>query len=191
MTPTETSTDAALEPDADPTGAQVSASTPLYGEIVDFLYREARLLDRDRHLEWLELLTDDIAYRMPMRKTLYRRDGRGFDGSGNHFNDDRLSLGLRARRNVEIPSAFDRDPAPRIRRMVSNIEVFEGSGADECEVLSSIVVLRSRFDNVTWDMISGVRRDIIRRTSDGLRLAKRTILVDQSLLGAPWISVFM
>lgn len=187
---TETGTET-VALDAYPEGAQVSASKPLYGEIVDFLFKEVRLLDRDEHSEWLNMLADDITYRMPARASLYRRDGRGFTEKGMHFNDDRSGLELRVRRNVEVPSAYDRDPAPRVRRMVSNIEVFESPISDEWEVISSLLLLRNRFDNVNWDILSGVRRDVIRRSPEGFRLAKRTILVDQSLLGAPWINVFM
>ena len=35
----------------------------------EFLVREAELLDQRRYREWLELLTDDIVYRMPVRVT--------------------------------------------------------------------------------------------------------------------------
>src|SRR6266545_5950809 len=118
------------------TGARVRASQPLYGEILDFLIDEAALLDDDKHLEWLELLADDVTYKMPVRKTLYRRDGRGFDERNAHFDDDRLSLGLRVRRSVEIVSAYDRDPAPRIRRLVTNVVVHETDEPDEWAVTS-------------------------------------------------------
>ena len=37
-------------------------------EIEDFLYREAELLDDRRYEEWLDLLTDDVSYFMPMRR---------------------------------------------------------------------------------------------------------------------------
>ena len=31
-----------------------------------FLYREARLLDERRFADWLEILTEDISYRVPL-----------------------------------------------------------------------------------------------------------------------------
>src|SRR5271170_8346639 len=111
--------------DSTPALKRVKASDPVYGEILDFLNDEAYLLDDDQHKEWLALLTEDVSYVMPVRKTLYRRDGKGFDGSSFHFSDNLQSMTLRVRRSVEIASAYDRDPAPRIRRMISNIVVHE------------------------------------------------------------------
>ena len=35
----------------------------------EFLFHEAQLLDSRRYQEWLELLTDDIHYWMPIRRT--------------------------------------------------------------------------------------------------------------------------
>jgi len=41
------------------TGLSVRTSEPLYGEIWEFLYREAALLDEDRHWEWIDIRTED------------------------------------------------------------------------------------------------------------------------------------
>ena len=40
-------------------------------EVEQFLYREARLLDNRQFHEWLELLTDDLRYWMPIRSNRY------------------------------------------------------------------------------------------------------------------------
>lgn len=173
------------------TATRISAADPVYGEILDFLIDEADLLDQDLHLEWIELLTDDLAYYMPSRKTLYRRDGQGFNPRGAHFDDDKGSLTTRARRNVEISSAYDRDPAPRIRRLVSNVVVHEGDAPGEYAVKSSLLILRNRYEDTTSDSLSARREDVLRRTPDGFRLAQRTIFVDQALIPAPWLNVFM
>jgi hypothetical protein len=52
-------------------------------------------------------------------------------------------------------------------------------------------MLRNRFDDPQYDMLSGKREDIIRRTPEGLRLARRVVLLDQAALGASWLNVFM
>ena len=62
---------------------------------------------------------------------------------------------------------------------------------DEYAVTSYILLLRNRFDAPTYDMLSGKREDIVRRTEEGLRLARRLVLLDQSALGAPYLNVFM
>jgi 3-phenylpropionate/cinnamic acid dioxygenase small subunit len=173
-------------------GARLKASDPLYGDILDFLIDEAALLDDDRHVEWLDSLTDDIVYQMPVRKTVYRRNGDGFDGRNSHWDDNRQSLGLRVKRSVDLPSAFDRDPAPHIRRMVTNLVVRNTDTAGEYAATSSILLLRNRFDAPTYDILSAKREDLIRRGGDGTcKLARRLILVDQTALGAVFINVFM
>jgi hypothetical protein len=43
----------------------------LVREVEQFLYREARWLDERRFHEWLELLTEDIRYWMPVRTSRY------------------------------------------------------------------------------------------------------------------------
>ena len=45
----------------------------LIREVEQFLYHEARLLDERRLHEWLDLLTDDVRYWMPVRTTRYAR----------------------------------------------------------------------------------------------------------------------
>jgi 3-phenylpropionate/cinnamic acid dioxygenase small subunit len=162
-----------------------------YEEIVQFLFDEATLLDEERQHEWLELLTNDISYRMPVRRTVYRRDGRGFDERTLHFNDDRMTLGIRVRRNMDVESAFDRDPAPRYRRLVTNVLLYEGDVDGEYVVTSSLLLLRNSGDNPDYDLLSAQREDVVRRTPDGLRLASRTILVDQARLNAPYPNVFL
>lgn len=183
--------EAAAKKESVPALKRVNASDPVYGEILDFLNDEAYLLDDDQHKEWLGLLTEDISYVMPVRTTLYRRDGKGFDGSSFHFSDNLQSMTLRVRRSVDIPSAYDRDPAPRIRRMISNVVVRETDKPGEYAVTSSIALFRNRFDNPTYDILTAKREDIIRRTDSGLKIAKRTILLDQAALGSTYLNVFM
>ena len=169
---------------------RISPASP-YEEVLQFLVDEASLLDDDLQIEWLEMLTDDIVYKMPVRKTVARSDGRGFDYQQAFFDDERFSLGLRVRRNVEIESATDREPSPRCRRLVTNLRLYEGEGPEEYIALSNILLLRNSSDDLTYDLLSAEREDVIRRTSTGLKLARRTILVDQTRLGAPYLSVFL
>ena len=45
-------------------------------EIEQFLYREARLLDDRQFHRWLDLLTDDLRYWMPMKSNRYHPESR-------------------------------------------------------------------------------------------------------------------
>ena len=42
----------------------------LKGEIETFLFHEAELLDERRFTEWLDLLTDDLVYFMPIQRNV-------------------------------------------------------------------------------------------------------------------------
>ncbi len=46
-----------------------------YFRVTHFYTREASILDRRLFNEWLDLLADDIVYRMPVRITREERDG--------------------------------------------------------------------------------------------------------------------
>ena len=48
-------------------GKNVSPGDPRYSELQEFLFQEAELLDNGHFSEWLELMTEDIHYRMPVR----------------------------------------------------------------------------------------------------------------------------
>ncbi|MEO2140966.1 MAG: aromatic-ring-hydroxylating dioxygenase subunit beta, partial [bacterium] len=56
-------------------------------EIQDFLFREAELLDERNFEEWLDLLTDDIRYWMPMRRNVKANElDREFTREGQDIN---------------------------------------------------------------------------------------------------------
>jgi 3-phenylpropionate/cinnamic acid dioxygenase small subunit len=172
-------------------GPALNPATPVCGEIANFLHFEAELLDEDLHEEWFALLADDLAYAAPGRNTLYRSDGRGYDSAHNFFYDDKASMGFRVKRSIGIEGAHDRDPPPRVRRMISNIMVHETGAPDEYFVVSSLLVLRNRYDEPQTDMMSGRREDVLRRAGGKWQIARRTILVDQANLGSIFLNVFM
>lgn len=173
-------------------GPRVKASNPIYGDILDFLIDDAALLDEDRHGEWLERVTDDVIYHVPIRNTLYRREGKGFDAGVNHWLDNRLSLAMRVQRTLDTPSAFDREPAPRIKRLVTNLTVNETDTPGEYAATTTLLLMRSRFDAPNYDMLTAKREDVVRRADDGtFKLARRVVFLDQSALGAVYINVFL
>ncbi|MCH7743411.1 MAG: hypothetical protein IIB71_12200 [Proteobacteria bacterium] len=80
-------------------------------EVEQFLYHEARLLDERKFEDWLALLTDDIHYWMPIRRTTMARDvGNEFTrpGAMAFFDDDKNFLQLRVKK---LPPTM---PGPRI-----------------------------------------------------------------------------
>ncbi|RMG54115.1 MAG: 3-phenylpropionate/cinnamic acid dioxygenase subunit beta [Acidobacteria bacterium] len=155
---------------------------PLYQQVIVFLYEEARLLDNWRLEEWLTLLADDIVYLMPVRITREKNRGSEFDEDLYHFEENLASLKTRIRR-WETQFAWGENPPPRTRRFLSSILVERGDGEDELKVTSSLLLIRNRGDAPEVSFLSAERQDVIRQTPDGLRLARRVILPDQSVLG--------
>jgi phthalate 3,4-dioxygenase subunit beta len=162
----------------------------LQHRVADFLYAEAELLDQRRHREWLALLTEDIVYRMPVRVTI----GHNLEGSTlaglSHFDEDRYSLEKRVAR-FETDHAWAEDPPSRTRRHVSNVRARAGDAPGELVATSSVLVFRSRGDVHASDLLSLGRTDVLREAGGALRLARRDILVDESVLSTQNLAIFL
>jgi 3-phenylpropionate/cinnamic acid dioxygenase small subunit len=162
-------------------------------KVEDFLYLEAELLDDRKLREWLELLTDDMRYWMPIRYNPLERpedlsDELAKPGDGYYFDDDKKSLSLRIER-VYVKSAWAEMPPSRTRHLISNVRIKNDDGR-EMEVHSNFLVYRTRLES-DQDIFVGTRQDILRRVNDGFKIAKRTIILDQAVLNAKNISIFL
>lgn len=168
----------------------VPYGSPTYNGIVDFLIREAWLLDDGEFEEWLALMAEDVEYFMPTRATVSRSDGAGFSESMGHFDETRDSLRLRVRRLTESANAWTESPPSRTRHLISNVTVDETDVVGEYAVRSALLLLRNRLHHSAFDTIPCTREDILRRVDGSFQLARRTILVDQSTLGTANLSMF-
>jgi 3-phenylpropionate/cinnamic acid dioxygenase small subunit len=162
-------------------------------KVEDFLYLEAELLDDRKLREWLDLLTDDMRYWMPIRYNPLERpedlsDELAKPGDGYYFDDDKKSLSLRIER-VYVKSAWAEMPPSRTRHLISNVRIKNDDGR-EMEVHSNFLVYRTRLES-DQDIFVGTRQDILRRVNDGFKIAKRTIILDQAVLNAKNISIFL
>jgi phthalate 3,4-dioxygenase beta subunit len=173
----------------------VTADRPLpYGDPAhlaahQFLVEEAALLDAADYAGWLGLLCEDIRYMMPVRVTTAR--GAGFDtlaGMG-HFDEDMYALRKRVQR-LATDHAWTEDPPSRTRHFVTNVRTFRAA-ACELRVESALLLFRSRGDTREADLLSAGRADLLRETADGLKLARREITVDESVLRTQNLAVFL
>lgn len=167
----------------------VPMTSPVYAEAMAWLFEEAELLDANDFYPWLEMLAPDLHYTMPVRATVRRADGPGILRGNHHFDETLGSLTIRARRFLEA-TEYAEDPPSRMRRFVSNIRVRD-DGSDELDVRSYLLVLRSRFDSPAFEIICCDRRDVLRRTPEGLKLTRREIIVDQSTIGTVNLALFL
>jgi 3-phenylpropionate/cinnamic acid dioxygenase small subunit len=161
-----------------------------YNDVLDFVYREAELLDERRHREWLELLAEDIRYVVPVRvTTAHSLDGSALDDMA-HFDEDRYSLTKRVQR-FETEYAWAEDPPSRTRRFVTNVRVWETDQESELVVRCNLLLFRSRGDIRDHDLLSATREDLLRREDGALKLASRHVLLDESVLRTQNLAVFL
>jgi ethylbenzene dioxygenase beta subunit len=160
-------------------------------KVEQFLYREARLLDNERWDDWLALMAEDIHYWMPTMENRRRADKNGAYAvdRGALYNDNLLDLTRRITR-FKQPTAWAEDPATRHAHVVSGVEVYQGEKADEFIVHSSFVNYRSRVEKDN-DLLVGRREDVLRADGDSFRLARRKIIITQSVLMAKNLNTFL
>ena len=168
----------------------MQADYQLQHEVEQFLYEEADILDRRDFEKWLELLTDDIDYWMPIRSTRAKGDEAhefAERGQGAFFDENRQFLEERVRK-LDTGFSWAEDPPSRTRHVVSNVRIVEGSG-EEVEVNCNFMLYRSRLAN-TEDLWVGRREDTLRRVDGCFKLSRRHIFLDQVALGSKNLSVF-
>ena len=124
---------------------------------------------------------------MPVRTNQVRADGDGFHEVA-FFDDNLTSLRTRVRR-LETETAWAETPPSRTRHFVSNILVAPGETSDELAINLNFMVTRTRASK-GYQMFTGRREDTLRRIADGtLRIARRRILADQTVLTSTNLSV--
>lgn len=156
---------------------------PEHIDVLVFLMSEAEILDAHDLYGWLQMLSPEVVYQVPVQTTRLREDADRPVPRSYHSNDDRTSLEFRVRRIMESNSTWSENPFSRTRRFVSNVRVRRTDGTD-LQVSSYLLLLRSRHDRDTYDMISAERRDLLGRNADGdLELRSREVLVDQARMG--------
>src|SRR5512145_436822 len=105
--------------------------------VASFLYHEAHLMDTNRYEEWLALWTPDALYWVPCNN-----DDIDPSREVSLIYDDYERLQQRVQRLMS-GTVLAQDPAPRMRRLVSNIEV-ETVDADHLVVGSNFILAMAR-----------------------------------------------
>jgi len=174
----------------------VTAGTDLLSEMlvhfeVERLYfLEAALLDAHKYDEWIQLFTDDVHYFMPIRRTRTRRElDKEFTKPGEmaYFDDDKMLLNGRVLKFLSGTS-WAEDPPSRTRHMIHNVRIVDDRG-DELDVEANFHIYRTRLKSEE-DAWVGKRCDTLRRDGDTFKIAKRWILLDQTVLLARNLSTF-
>lgn len=169
----------------------------LKADIEDFYYHEADLLDERRFREWLDLLAEDITYFMPIRRNVKfgqhaaRENTRQGEGI-SWFDEDKWTLTKRVDQ-ILTGVHYAEEPLSRITHMVSNVQIKaarpEIGEARELDVSSRFLVYQNRVEYETHTFV-GRRHDTLRLTDQGWKIARREILLEQSILLAKNLTTF-
>jgi 3-phenylpropionate/cinnamic acid dioxygenase small subunit len=171
---------------------KVPIGSPIYNAVLEFLYEEALILDEIRLKDWVAILAEDLVYGAPLRQTRpLAQQEASVIRTMQHFHDDYRSILGRIMRLTGTKSAWAEDPPSRTRRFVTNVAVSLGDKPDEYVVRSNLLVTRSRFNFDEFDLISGERRDVLRKHGESFKLARREILLDQAVIGTPNLAIFL
>jgi len=165
----------------------------LLHEVTDFLYREADLLDERRYDEWLGLLADDYQYSVPLRMNVRYDDvaEREQTRPGEEicwFDEGKETAELRVAQ-LATGQHWAEEPVSRVTHLVTNVRL-TSCEPPEVDVSCRFVVYRNRVADES-DFLVGRREDRLRRTGDGWRVCRRRLLLDQSVLLAKNLSVFV
>ncbi len=169
---------------------RVPLGSEIYNRLLETLYDEAAALDERRFDDWTAMLAQDLLYQAPIRltRTGANRD-RDVARTMFHFDDDYASILMRTGRLQK--SAWAEDPPSRCRRFITNVRIGECEAVGEYEVVSYLYLERSRGDNPDTEHMTAERRDLWRDVDGVYKLARREIIVDQSVLNMSNFAVFL
>ena len=165
-------------------------------DVEAFLYNEANLLDERRYSEWLDLLTDDVRYWVPLRRNVkfgelereFTREGQDI----NWFDEGKETLDQRVRQ-IQTGVHWAEEPLSRLAHLVTNVEILDAqpdpAAATEVSLRCRFIIYRNRVETET-DILVGRREDILRREDGRWRIARRQVLLDQNVLLAKNLTFF-
>jgi 3-phenylpropionate/cinnamic acid dioxygenase small subunit len=161
----------------------------LLAKQIDAFYAyEADLLDQWRYAEWLNLVTDDIRYWAPLRRNVrygdWERERTKELSELAWFDENKTILELRVKQLL-TGLHWAEEPLSRMTHVISNIAITEVrpsiAAAHEILVRSRMVVYRNHLEDEE-NVFFGKKEDILRFVGSELKIARRTILLDQSVL---------
>lgn len=167
----------------------------LMREIEDFLYAEADLLDEREYDQWLDLLTEDLVYWMPMRKNVsYKERDKDITEEDDlaWMHDDKETM-IKRVRQLQTGIHWADEPISRVSHVITNIRLAEpitslGEG-QKATTKCRFIVYRNRVEDET-DLLVGRREDTLVRVNGELKIARRKIILDQSVLLAKNLTMF-
>ena len=158
----------------------------------EVLEADDRRFDAMRKQDWPALearLADDLVYFMPMRRNVKfgqhaTQENTRLGQDISWFDEDKWTLSKRVEQ-IMTGVHWAEEPLSRVCHMVSNIQILDArpslEAAEEVTVRSRFMVYQNRLEDET-NFFVGKRTDLLRNAGGGWKLAKREIILDQSVL---------
>lgn len=172
----------------------VEPDLALWWEVQQFLFHEADLLDARQYDQWLELLDEGFAYRMPLARNVRRKDAH-LEFTGDHdaawFDEGKATLRQRVAQ-IATGAHWAEEPPSRVSHLVTNVRIVsvepEPAGL-KVQVRCRFFVYQNRLQGEVA-LFVGKRNDVLQRSGDGWRILAREILLDQNVLQAKALTTF-
>ncbi|WP_054964403.1 aromatic-ring-hydroxylating dioxygenase subunit beta [Acidiplasma aeolicum] len=161
-------------------------------DLIDVLLYEAEILDNHQYDKWIDMLTEDIEYKMPVRITREKEDKETdleLSKSQYHFIDNKESILMRVNR-YKNEYAWSENPLSRTKHFITNVRI-EKVNETESIVKSYVLFYRSRRDNAYPEIFAYERLDKFRYENNKWKLAKRNIIPENSVLPLMNLSNFL
>ena len=165
----------------------------LQHDVEQFLYKEARLLDERRLVEWLDFLADELHYWMPMRRNIKFGDWdlefTSAETEINWFDEGKDILAGRIRQ-IDTGVHWPEEPVSRFEHLISNVELVSAEG-DEIRVNSKFHCYQNRLQDEVNQWV-GRREDLLRRDPETkFKIVKRKIILAQNVMLPKVLNTFL
>ena len=162
----------------------MSKKGPKKGELVRFVYREARLIDEKRLDEWYDLFAEDALYWMPLV--------RGQTDPHSHtslYCEDKFLLKVRIER-LKNPLSHSQQQPSFCQHVLQRPEVVNRDNEKrECSLRTPFVYLETRLDEQI--VLGGVAHHDLRWEDGRLRIAVKRIELLNRDAALPSIQLFL
>jgi 3-phenylpropionate/cinnamic acid dioxygenase small subunit len=163
----------------------------LQAEVEQFFSAEAELLDERRFDEWLDLLHEDVSYWMPIARNV-RYDEPEREYTREHSEASWFDEGkdILRKRVLQIKGGdhWAEEPRSRTTHLVANVRVEATDGSD-ISTKCRFVVYANRLEHDV-ELFVGKRVDVLRREGGMLKVLRRTVYLDQSVLLSRTLTTF-
>ncbi|MDH6198573.1 3-phenylpropionate/cinnamic acid dioxygenase small subunit [Mycobacterium frederiksbergense] len=171
------------------------ADLQLAFSVQQFLFHEADLLDDRDYDQWLTLLHPDVRYVVPLARNVPRTATTEFTVEQHDlcWMDEGLDTITQRIRQIQTNIHWAEEPPSRVSHLVTNTritDVAEGEQGRQVVARSRILVYQNRGEDEV-NLFVGKRSDTLEEGPDGWRLLRRVVHLDQNVLLAKALTVFL